>query len=65
MNRLTPALAAIAYGISPRTLHKWAREGRLTRHHDGFDIHELEAAEASRNMDALYSRAGIALKDRA
>lgn len=64
MTRLAPRHAALALHINPRTLHKWAREGRITRYPDGFDLEELLTAEASRNVDALYSRAGIKHADR-
>lgn len=52
------------FGLSPRTLHKWAREGRITRHADGFDLADLLAAEATRDTAALLSRAGIKHTDR-
>jgi hypothetical protein len=64
VTRLSPKLAAQAIGVEPQTLHKWAREGRITRHPDGFELEELMAAEASRNGDALLSRAGVKFTDR-
>jgi hypothetical protein len=57
--RVRPAVAAVILGVKPRTLHKWAREGRVTRHPDGFDLAELLEAEASRDFRALLIRAGI------
>jgi predicted site-specific integrase-resolvase len=59
VTRLRPHLAAKVFGISPRTLHKWAREGRIVRHSDGFDLEDLLQAEASRDQAALMARAGI------
>lgn len=64
MTRLSPELAALLFGLSPRTLHKWAREGRIVRHKDGFEIDDLLVAEASRDASALFSRAGIKMADR-
>lgn len=63
MSRLKAADAARLVGIRPRTLHRWAREGRVVRHPDGFDVAELLAAEASRSAAALYTRAGIRKPD--
>lgn len=57
--RLTPQLAAIAVGVKPRTLHKWAREGRIVRYPDGFELDDLLEAERSRDHRALLVRAGI------
>lgn len=64
MTRLSPRDAARVLKISPRTLHKWAREGRIERHPDGFELQDLLAAEASRNGDALMVRAGIKTEHR-
>ena len=50
--------------LNPRTLHKWAREGRIIRHPDGFDLADLLAAELTRDQAALLSRAGIKTADR-
>lgn len=58
-----PSIAAEILNLNPRTLHKWAREGRITRYADGFDLGELLIAEASRDHSALLARAGIAHKD--
>lgn len=61
--RLRAADAARLVGIRPRTLHRWAREGRVTRHPDGFDVADLLRAEAARSHAALMTRAGIRKKD--
>jgi hypothetical protein len=62
MTRLRPHLAGQLLGLSPRTLHKWAREGRIVRHWDGFELADLLAAESTRDQRALLIRAGIARK---
>lgn len=62
--RLTAAEAARFVGITRTSLHRWVRQGRITRHPDGYDIAELLAAEAARNHDALMTRAGIKKSDR-
>lgn len=62
--RLSARFAAQAVGVTVGTIHKWAREGRITRHPDGFDPADLLVAVESRDMDALLSRAGIPFEHR-
>lgn len=57
--RVTAQYAAQIAGVDRSTLHRWVRTGRLTRHSDGYDLAEVLAAEASRDHDALCTRAGI------
>jgi len=59
MNRLTAADAAHAFNVTRRTIHRWASEGRIHRHWNGYDLHELNQAEASRSEWALRLRAGL------
>lgn len=63
-HRITARYAAEAIGVSVNTIHKWAREGRITRHPDGFDATDLMRAVEERDLDALLSRAGIKFADR-
>jgi hypothetical protein len=60
---VTLDVAATIAGVQKRTIYKWMREGRLTRHMQGFLLTEILAAEKSRGLDALLKRAGIKRAD--
>jgi hypothetical protein len=64
MNHVPTDLAAAAVGVVPATIRKWVERGKLTRYPDGFDLAELAECADSRDLDALLSKAGIALADR-
>ena len=57
--RLKPKDAAIVAGVSPRTLHRWCREGKISRTDAGFEMAEVFKVADERNPAALLIRAGV------
>lgn len=59
MARVDLATAASICGVRPGTVRRWVFDKRITRHADGYDVHELLQWIDARNPDALYVRAGL------
>lgn len=63
--RVNDVNAAKIAGITRTSLHRWVRQGKITRYPDGYDQAEILKAADARSLDALLIRAGKCSKDRA
>ncbi|WP_157749444.1 AlpA family transcriptional regulator [Jatrophihabitans sp. GAS493] len=57
--------AAAICGVSKATIRKWVQRQHIRRLPGGrYDVHELLHWIDTRDPDALFARAGIAMRDR-
>jgi hypothetical protein len=64
VTRVSAPHAAKVAGITRTSFLRWVRQGRVTRHPDGYELAEVLAAVEARDVEALLIGLGKCKEDR-